>query len=58
MQAEFLAEHRPEGVIYFTDGDGPFHPEAPKVPVLWVLTKPATFACPWGERARLERKGR
>jgi hypothetical protein len=26
--------------------------------VLWVLTKKGSFACPWGERARMERKRR
>jgi predicted metal-dependent peptidase len=42
-----------DGVVYFTDGDGPF-PERPAiVPTLWILTKPQQFACPWGERARL-----
>lgn len=53
----FLATHHPDGVIYFTDGEGPFPERAPPIPVLWVLTKPLSFACPWGERALLERKG-
>ncbi|MDB4943971.1 MAG: hypothetical protein JWP97_3505 [Labilithrix sp.] len=48
-----LGTHDVDGVIYFTDGDGPFDPEPPQVPVLWVLTKPQAFRCPWGERARL-----
>jgi predicted metal-dependent peptidase len=51
-----LGRTKVDGVIYFTDGDGPFPQEAPRVAVLWVLTKPASFACPWGERASLERK--
>lgn len=42
-----------DGVIYFTDGDGPHPKEPPPVPTLWVLTKPQTFRCPWGERAFL-----
>lgn len=50
-----LARHGADGVVYFTDGQGP-HPEhPPKVPVLWMLTKPADFACPWGDRALLTR---
>jgi predicted metal-dependent peptidase len=44
-----------DGVVYFTDGDGPFPAEPAIVPTLWVLTKPAHFKCPWGERARLGR---
>jgi predicted metal-dependent peptidase len=47
-----------DGVVYFTDGDGPFPTEPAIVPTLWVLTKPAEFRCPWGERARLTRRRR
>jgi predicted metal-dependent peptidase len=48
-----LGAHDVDGVVYFTDGDGPFDKEPPAVPTLWVLTKPQAFRCPWGERARL-----
>jgi predicted metal-dependent peptidase len=56
----FLGQVKVDGVIYFTDGEGPFPEIAPPLPVLWVLTKPGTFACPWGQRAALDRdrKGR
>ncbi|MCA9576848.1 MAG: hypothetical protein KC668_15495 [Myxococcales bacterium] len=50
-----LAAHGVEGVIYFTDGDGPTPDSPPPVPVLWILTKPEAFTCPWGERAWLGR---
>jgi predicted metal-dependent peptidase len=49
----FLREHAPDGVVYFTDGEGPWPEEPPRVPTLWVLTKPGGFACPWGRRATL-----
>lgn len=49
----FLRAHRADGVVYFTDGEGPTPEQAPAVPVLWMLTKGAEFACAWGERARL-----
>jgi predicted metal-dependent peptidase len=52
-----LGAHDVDGVVYFTDGDGPFAPEPPPVPTLWVLTKPFGFACPWGQRARLRGSG-
>jgi len=53
-----LGATKADGVVYFTDGDGPF-PEAPApVPTLWILTKPHVFACPWGERAWLGRAPR
>lgn len=49
-----LQARRADGVIYFTDGEGP-HPERePAVPVLWMLTKPSAFKCPWGTRAKLD----
>ncbi|MGK4003895.1 VWA-like domain-containing protein [Sorangium sp. So ce1036] len=55
---EFLSARRVAGVVYFTDGAGPTPPAPPPVPVLWILTKPLEFACPWGQRAWLERKPR
>jgi predicted metal-dependent peptidase len=55
---EVLGAAKAEGVIYFTDGEGPL-PDAPApVPTLWILTKPHEFACPWGERAWLGRAPR
>jgi predicted metal-dependent peptidase len=48
-----LGAHDVDGVVYFTDGDGPFSKEPAPVPTLWVLTKPRAFGCPWGERAWL-----
>jgi predicted metal-dependent peptidase len=56
--APFLGARKVDGVVYFTDGEGPFPEAAPAVPVLWVLTKPGSFRCPWGERAKLDRKAR
>jgi predicted metal-dependent peptidase len=61
----FLGRMKVDGVIYFTDGEGPFPEAAPNLltgsrlgalPVLWVLTKPVTFRCAWGERASLQRR--
>lgn len=56
FEPEFLAAHRPQGVVYFTDGEGPLPERAPALPVLWILTKPLDFGCPFGERALLVRK--
>jgi predicted metal-dependent peptidase len=50
---ELLTAHRADGVIYFTDGEGPYPEEQPPLPVLWMLTKPNRFSCPWGARAKL-----
>ncbi len=50
---ELLGAHDIDGIVYFTDGMGPFPQDPPLVPTLWVLTKPDAFACPWGQRAWL-----
>ena len=48
-----LGAHDIDGVVYFTDGEGPFSKEPPPVPTLWVLTKPNAFRCTWGQKAWL-----
>ena len=48
-----LGAHDIDGVVYFTDGDGPYLKTPAPVPTLWVLTKPQNFRCPWGEKAWL-----
>jgi predicted metal-dependent peptidase len=53
FEADFLGSHRADGVIYFTDGIGPLPETAPRLPVLWVLTKPGELACSWGQKVRL-----
>jgi predicted metal-dependent peptidase len=55
FEASFLSRHPADGLVYFTDGDGPFHEQQPSLPVLWVLTKRRKFACLWGERTWLVR---
>ncbi|MEO7108987.1 MAG: VWA-like domain-containing protein [Polyangiaceae bacterium] len=51
---KFLGRMKTEGVVYFTDGEGPFPDSPPRVPVLWVLTKPREFGCPWGARSEMK----
>jgi predicted metal-dependent peptidase len=43
-----LAKIRPDVVVYFTDGEGPAHNAAPRVPVLWCLTPGAKSPASWG----------
>jgi predicted metal-dependent peptidase len=45
------AMHRPDLLIYFTDGEGEFPPLAPPYPVIWLVKGPAPV--PWGERIQL-----
>lgn len=51
--ADFLARHRPDGVVYFTDGQGPYPSQPPSVPTLWALTGGYPFDCPWGRRVKV-----
>lgn len=51
---EFLERHRPDAIVYFTDGEGPWPQAEPGVPVLWVLSGAGGFACPWGLKAWLD----
>ena len=50
---ECIARHRPDGVIYFTDGDGPYPDHAPDVRTLWVLTGGEDFDCDFGTQVRM-----
>jgi predicted metal-dependent peptidase len=50
---DVLGAHDVDGVVYFTDGEGPFSRTPPPVPTLWVLTKPHGFGCAWGQKAWL-----
>jgi predicted metal-dependent peptidase len=50
---QVLARHRPDCVVYFTDGQGRFPGDDPGVRTLWVLVGSNPFDCPWGERVRM-----
>jgi predicted metal-dependent peptidase len=52
---EVLGATKADGVIYFTDGDGPVPDDPPPRPTLWILTKPHEFHCRWGHRSWLGR---
>jgi predicted metal-dependent peptidase len=60
FEATFLREQGAlNGLVYFTDGLGPYPDEAPPFPTLWVLTKTGLpFACPWGKQARMQAEDR
>jgi predicted metal-dependent peptidase len=52
---ELLQRHGRDGIVYFTDGEGPWPRRPPPVPVLWVLTRHgrAAFGCPFGRQVFL-----
>ena len=45
---EFLGQHKPDLVIYFTDGYGKAPVCAPAMPVIWCLTGRGKQPCNWG----------
>lgn len=45
----FLSEHRPEIVVYFTDGFGPAPVQPPPLPVMWCLAPHGRRPAGWGE---------
>ncbi|MFO0675300.1 MAG: VWA-like domain-containing protein [Polyangiaceae bacterium] len=49
FERAFLAAHRPDVVVYFTDGAGPAPENGPRVPVLWCLTPGAVAPSSWGK---------
>jgi predicted metal-dependent peptidase len=55
FERAFVEAHTPVGgMVYFTDGLGPYPEEPPPFPTLWVLTDAGiTFPCPWGRQASL-----
>ena len=46
FEKEFLRQHRPDLLIYFTDGYGPAPDKPPKVKVIWCLTPDGTRPSP------------
>jgi predicted metal-dependent peptidase len=53
---DFLRQNRTDGIVYFTDGYGPWPAVAPGIPTLWVLTKRIRFECPFGEKTCLSER--
>jgi predicted metal-dependent peptidase len=54
LEQEFLRKHRPDVVIYFTDGLGPVHDRPPGVPVIWCLVPRGVPPASWGRVVRME----
>jgi predicted metal-dependent peptidase len=49
----FLRKHKPDLLLYFTDGQGPAPDSAPRIPVIWVLTPMGQMPCRWGRTVRI-----
>jgi predicted metal-dependent peptidase len=48
LAPDFLNQHSPDLVVYFTDGRGTAPVEQPSVPVIWCLTVGGRHPCAWG----------
>ena len=48
----FLQVHRPDVLVYFTDGFGPAPEKNPGVPVIWCLTEEGQRPAKWGSVVR------
>ena len=49
LAANFLRKHRPNLVIYFTDGIGPAPATPPRVRVIWCLTPEGQVPAAWAK---------
>jgi predicted metal-dependent peptidase len=54
LQRDFLRRHRPDLVVYFTDGLGPAPSRPPGPPVVWCLTPGGRPPAPWGRVVHME----
>jgi len=54
FELAFLRKHKPDLLLYFTDGFGPAPESAPRVPVIWVLTPSGQMPCKWGRTVRMD----
>jgi len=50
----FLRQHKPDLVIYFTDGAGPAPESQPRVRVLWCLIPLGEAPCTWGRVIKMD----
>jgi len=53
FEAPFLQQHRPDLLVYFTDGHGVVPAYKPKIPTIWCLTPYGQHPCVWGAVVRI-----
>ena len=53
FHSDFLKQHKPDLVVYFTDGCGSAPIEPPRMPVIWVLTGGGKKPASWGTELRI-----
>jgi predicted metal-dependent peptidase len=55
LEPAFRRRHRPDLIIFFTDGLGPAPRTAPRTPVIWCLTPGGRRPATWGRVIRMDR---
>jgi len=55
FDAEFLRKHRPDVIVYFTDGYGEAPGESPKIPVYWCISSGGIAPTDWGFRIDMDK---
>jgi predicted metal-dependent peptidase len=53
LEPDFLRQHRPDVLIYFTDGFGPAPDNPPRCPIVWCLTEGGEAPATWGRVVRI-----
>jgi predicted metal-dependent peptidase len=48
LERDFLRTHKPDVIVYFTDGYGQAPDRSPGVPVIWCLLPGGRVPAPWG----------
>ena len=54
LEAAFQRRHRPDLIIFFTDGLGPAPKTSPRTPVIWCLTPGGRPPATWGRVIRMD----
>jgi predicted metal-dependent peptidase len=54
LEPAFLRQHRPDIIIFFTDGEGEAPEKAPPAPVIWCLTPSGQQPVKWGRMIKME----
>jgi predicted metal-dependent peptidase len=53
FERDFLKQHKPDLVVYFTDGFGPAPDMPPAIPVVWCITEGGQKPAKWGKKIDL-----
>ena len=54
FEKDFLRKHRPDIVVYFTDGFGPAPARPPRVPTIWCLVPGGEVPVDWGRKIHMD----